>query len=210
MLRPAAEFLFCGSVTIMFTGRFPLVLSAFILVTVPMFGAAWLLPRLQRLEALLGEPSAEIAELALLPGAGDRKEQGRALLREALVWPMAWEALLLAAVAVGYAMLVGRADAEPVAPLPAVILAAGMLLLYAAMTMGVLARILRPVSLWVALGTPFVFHPALLLAVRDLSAHRGNLSSGQTLAWLLPLVLISVCLAAWARHALRRPWLLYQ
>lgn len=210
MLRPAAELAISLGVLSVLTGTFRAALIGYTLMVMPITGGAWLLSRLQRLAALLHEPSAEIAELALLPGAGDRKEQGRALLREALLRPLAWGALLLGVFVALYSALLEWAHAEPAATLSAVLLSAGLLLLFAALTMGVLSRKLRSLTLSLALGAPFIFSPAVLLAVRDLSAHGGSLSVGQGLAWLLTLGPIAAVLIAWARLTLRREWLLYQ
>jgi uncharacterized membrane protein len=197
-----------GFITLPFWFSYDQVLSnlmvlGLLLMFMPMACITWTLGITTRLAALLSESSGELAEVALLPGAGSAQEQGRVLLRETLLRPIASGAPLL----LGYAVVLGRVNAPPAALLPAVLLVVGMVLMFATATLGVLARKFRT-SAWPVLGVGLLFWLPGMLALYDLRADRG-ISITQGLAWLLPLGSLLACLIPWGRLVFLRQRLLY-
>lgn len=209
LLKEAGSFLCVfGFITLPFWFSYDQVSSnlmvlGFLLIFMPMACITWTLGITTRLAALLSESSGELAEVALLPGAGSAQEQGRVLLRETLLRPIASGAPLL----LGYAVVLGRVNAPPAALLPAVLLVVGMVLMFATATLGVLARKFRTAA-WPVLGVGLLFWLPGMLALYDLRADRG-ISITQGLAWLLPLGSLLACLIPWGRLVFLRQRLLY-
>jgi hypothetical protein len=193
--------LFLAPVLFPFAPRWPAWL-AIPLCFGPMSGGLWVYRHVERLAALLGAQGGEIVDLALLPGLGDLRQRQRALIGEALIRPLLQGGLCLAGIAAAdWALLVFTG--APLAPLlPLGLLAAGLLLLHATLTMGVLAGRLRPRSPWMA--AVFVFVPSSLLAMHDLRAG-AQLSQWQAISWGAGFAALAVCLIVWAVQLRRRP-----
>lgn len=165
-----------------------------------MCASLWFLRLATRLAALLEQPGAEMAELALLPGVGSSQQQERTMLREALLRPLAWIALMLGGILAAYA---ARIDPPSALLILVVVFSAAMVLLFATVTIGVLARQLRPTHPWVQAVATLLFFPLLFPSAYSL-ADRGRLSLWEGLAWGLVLGALCVCLISWARLVRRR------
>jgi len=152
------------------------------LLLLPLASCSWMLGITKRLTALLIEPGGELAELALLPGAGSAQEHGRVVLRETLMRRLAWGAPLLAGLVAGYAAVLGRVHAPAGALLSGVLLGLGIVLLYATVTWVSLPASSAP-QFGRALGS---LAWASYSVRRYLRADR-SFPITQGLAWLLPL-----------------------
>lgn len=184
---------------------------AYILMLVPMVAGAWCLGLATRLSALLTEQGAERVELVLLPGAGNAREQGRVLLKETIVRPLSWGAPFIAGMLVAYAAMLWRIHAPAVALVSGVLLVLCMVLLFATIIVGVVARKLSVTRHWMlVMGVwAYLFFVPGTLTLQDLVRSHGSPSLGQLLAWLLLLALLSAALMAWGWQARRFERLLY-
>jgi hypothetical protein len=193
------------------------------LVLVPflgLFAAFFLLNRVRRLADLLCNPSGEISDLALLPGLGGRSLQRRALLREALVRPLAYYGLFLSGMVGSCWVLLGLSQAtiDPILFLAAPPFA--VLMLFAMMTVGVLSGRLGRYSTWFDRSAFFVIPPMFLsfAGLGFLSSHdwTPSLSTWQRIAWVAVagvmwvtvLGVMAACLIRWGIQLSRRPNLL--
>jgi hypothetical protein len=111
-------------------------------------GITFAVARARRLLALLSNQSGEIADLALLPGLGDRRTQRLMLIREGILYPLRSLILWLGLVIGGWLIFVTVAHAPLQSLLIVLVSASSILLLFAMMSVGVLAGILRADSPW--------------------------------------------------------------
>ena len=176
-------------------------------------GVIFLMKRVRRLADLLGNPGGEISDLALLPGLGGRWLQRRALLREALVHPLAYYGLCLGGM-VGSCWVLLRLGQAPIEPiLFLVVPLSAMLTLFAMMTVGVLSRRLGRDSAWfdgsVCLLIPPMFL-SLFAGLGSVSLHgcTPSLSTWQSIVWVAVLGAMVVSLVRWGTQLSRRPNLL--
>ena len=176
-------------------------------------GVMFLLTRVRRLAELLYNPSGEIADLALLPGWGGRCLQRRALLREALVRPLSYYGLCLVGMAGScWALLrLCQAHIEPILSL--VVPPSALLVMFAMMSVGVLSGRLGRDSPWfgrsIFLMFPFMFLP--MFAALGSLAPQDRLPSllmWQSIAWVIVLGSMAICLVWWGIGFSRRPNLL--
>ena len=200
-----------------YTVAFAKFLEIPVLVSVPslwgLFGVIFLLKRVRRLADLLGNPSGEISDLALLPGLGGRWLQRRALLREALVHPLAYYGLCLGGL-VGSCWVLLRLSQAPIEPILFLIVPPfAMLTLFVMITVGVLSGRLGRDSAWFGGAVCFLLPPMFLSMFTGLGSvsPRGcapSLSTWQSIVWVAVLGAMVVCLVRWGLELSRRSNLL--
>jgi hypothetical protein len=172
------------------------------------FPGLWLVFRIRRLAALLGEPGGEIADLALLPGLGSQREQRSALLQQALVRPLIYYGLCLGGLVGAHALFVWHARMPPALVGILAVSAAAALLLFATLSVGVLAGRLSPASAWLKDWTMCLFALPVMLSL--ITIDRGTWGALFGLVWCMAAAPIVVCLIAWTIRLRQRPNLLRQ
>jgi hypothetical protein len=184
-----------------------------VLVCVPslgLSGVVFVRNRVRRLADLLCNPSGEIPELALLPGLGGRWLQRRALLREALVRPLAYYGLCLGGIVWSCWVLL-RVSQIPIEPiLFLAVPPSAMLMLFAMLTVGVLSRRLARDSVWFDFSLAFLMPTMSFSILRFLFPHDStpSLPTWQSIVWVTVLGAMAACLVRWGIQLSRRPDLL--
>ena len=184
-----------------------------VLICVPflgMLGVVFVRNRVRRLADLLGNPSGEVPELALLPGLGGRWLQRRALLREALVRPLAYYGLCLGGIvwSCWELMRVSQIPIEPILFLA--VPPSAMLMLFAMMTVGVLAGRLGRDSAWFDVSLAFLMPTMSFSILRFLFPldSAPSLPTWQSIFWVTVLGAMAACLVRWGIQLSRRSNLL--
>jgi hypothetical protein len=173
----------------------------------------FLLKRVRRLADLLYSPSGEIADLALLPGLGDRWLLRHALLRQVLVRPLSYYGLCLGGLVGSCWVLLrlGQTQIEPILFLVAP--PAAMLQMFAMMTVGVLSGRLGRDSAWFngsMYFSPFLMLLSMFAGLGSLPPHEctASLSAWLSIVWVIVLGAMAACLVRWGIQLSRRPNLL--
>ena len=190
--------------TVMFVQFF----SCFVLVgsALACFGVIFLVNRVRRLADLLGNPSGEIADLALLPGLGGRWLQRRALLREALLRPLAYYGLCLGGMVGSWWALLRLSQASIETILFLAVPPSAMLMLFAMMNVGVLSGRLGRDSTRIYDSVCFVIFPVFLFMDAGLGSLNWtpSLSGWLSIAWVTVLGAMTACLIRWGIQLSRR------
>jgi hypothetical protein len=194
--------------------RSPFEFVSFILA---LAGVGLVVARVRRLGQLLWNQHAEIADLALLPGLGDARCQGRALLREALILPSIYYALWFCGVTGSWLALARTVQAPMQSMLLLPQLMCSILMLFVTMSVGVLSGHLRRSSAWFkglayVPVTPAVFwivsSQLWIFGLVSAPASPANLLTWQSFATVLIVGGMAVCLIAWGLRLSRKPNLL--
>jgi hypothetical protein len=175
-----------------------------------MSGVVFVPNRVRRLADLLCNPSGEISELALLPGLGGRWLQRRALLREALVRPLAYYGLCLGGIVWSCWVLL-RVSQVPIGPiLFLAVPPSAMLMLFAMMTVGVLCGRLGRDSAWFDGSIVFLIATMSLSIFGFLFPHDStpSLPTWQSIVWVTVLGAMAAHLVQWGMQLSRRSNLL--
>jgi hypothetical protein len=178
---------------------------------VPILGGFLLLTRVRRLADLLGNPSGEIADLALLPGLGDREAQKRALLEEALIRPLIYYGLCLSGL-LGLGWVLPQLSQQPIDPLFLAVPSAAVLilLLFAMLIVGVLSGKVDRGSRWLdwAMIQPVCFFG--IASISSLPRHDciPALTTWPSIAWGVLFAAMVGLLTRWGIQLNRRQNLL--
>jgi hypothetical protein len=181
------------------------------LMCVTLFVGLFFLNRVRRLADLLCNPSGEISDLALLPGLGDRRLQRRALLREALIRPLAYYGLCLGGL-VGSGWVLVRLSQVPIEPMFLAVPSFALLtlVLFAMLTVGVLSGRLGRDNSWLERSAIFPVLFFLVACLSSLSPHAWtpNPLTWQSIAWATVLCGMAAFLVRWGVQLRSRPNLL--